>query len=118
MGKQDFDRRRPVVLRRSQQRGLAVEVRGVDIGSSLDKHLLQVGVDSFGGQHQCRVAVAVAHIDIGSLVKLGHRRRDVPPRRSREQIMALLGIIPAQENPPRRQKTPLFESAGNIRAGR
>ena len=62
MGKQNFDCCRSVVLRRAHQRSLAVEVRGVDIGSVLKKHLHQLDVASFGGKHKCRVAVAVARI--------------------------------------------------------
>src|SRR3984893_8401196 len=108
MGKQNFDRYRPVVRRRSHQRGLAVEVPGVDISSVLEKHLHQLGVASFGGKYKRRVAVAVARIHIGSLLKPGYRRLDVPLIGCRDQIIGLLRIIPAHDNPPyrRRSKTP------------
>jgi hypothetical protein len=114
MGKQNLDRYRSVVLRRAHQRGLAVEVLGVDIGSVLEKHLHQLDVASFGGKHKCRVAVAVARIHIGSLVQLGYPRLDVPLIGNRDQIIGLLRIIPAHDNPPYCQ-TPLFENAGDIR---
>ena len=99
MGKQNFDRCRSVVLRRAHQRGLAVEVRGVDIGSVLEKHLHQLDVASFGGKHKCRVAVAVARIHIASPLKLGYRRLYVPLIGYRDQIIGLR-IIPAHWQSP------------------
>jgi hypothetical protein len=74
------------------------------------KHLHRLDVASFGGS----VAVAVARTHIGSVVQLGYPRVDVPPIGNRNQIIGLLRIIPAHDNPPCCQ-TPLFENAGNIR---
>jgi hypothetical protein len=51
------------------------------------------------------------------LVKPGYRRLDVPLIGSRDQIIELLRIVPAHDNPPYCQ-TPLFENAGNALDGK
>jgi hypothetical protein len=56
-------------------------------------------VASLGGKHKRRVAVAVAHIDVGTLAKLGCRRLDVPLIGSRDQNMGLPRIILAHGDP-------------------
>ena len=72
-----------------------VDMAGRDVAyrGSLVMNIVEVchlDVASFGREDKCRVAVAVARIHIGSLLKPGYRRLDVPLIGSRDQIVVLL----------------------------